>query len=233
MEPNMKKATIFILSISLVFSSCMSYGGAMAGGAWGGALLGGALGGIIGGPRGHDIGTIVGGLGGLAAGAAVDASVQKERQSGTHSVKREETYEEEGDDAAPRRNAPQRQPLPKTDNVVYTPISIGKLQLIDQNEDYAFNRNETCTLTFEVRNNTNETVEDVQLYIDELNDDKHLHYSTLPLIESIAPKKRLRITAYIYADQRLKDGTAHFAIMGRVGNEEAVSLIEFTAPMKK
>ena len=231
----MKKAVVFILTLSLIISSCTPYGGAISGGAWGGALLGGALGGIIGGPRGHDIGTIVGGLGGLAAGAAVEAkraeSIQEERMA--RALEDGDVAEEVDYEATPRKNPHRRMLPPEPGNVVYTPISISNLQLIDQNDDHAFNRNETCTLTFEVRNNTNEILEDVQLFIEELNNDKHLYYSTLPLIESIAPKKRLRVTAYIYADQRLRDGTAHFAIMGQVGNEEAVSLIEFTAPTKK
>ena len=217
----MKKITILLLSLTVVFNSCVSYGGAITGGSVAGSLLGGAIGGILGGPRGSDIGTIIGGLGGMAAGTGLEmmrAKKYEEAQMG---------YQPQAERQVNGREKENSQEL------VYTPLSIHNLQLIDNNNDHSFNRGETCTLVFELRNNAPESVQNVQLEICDLDKNKHLSYSTLPLIENIASKQKLRITAYVYADEKLKDGTARFAILGAVGNEEAVSLIEFTAPTKK
>lgn len=216
----MKKITILLLSVTVVFNSCISYGGAITGGSVAGSLLGSAIGGILGGPRGSDIGTIIGGLGGMAAGTGLE-------------MMRAKKYEEAQMGNQPRAERQINRREKDNQELVYTPLSIHNLQLIDNNNDHSFNRGETCTLVFELRNNAPESVSDVQLEIKDLDKNKHLSYSTLPLIENIASKQKLRITAYVYADEKLKDGTARFAIFGAVGNEEAVSLIEFTAPTKK
>ena len=226
----MKKAIVFIAAFSLFVSSCIGYGAASAG-SFGGALLGGAIGGILGGPRGHDIGTVIGSLGGFAAGASVEMNRQKrmaENQNRAEQPQRSElsVNKREG---APRRQT--RDVLPE--EVVYTPISIRNLQLIDDNGDNSFNRDETCTLTFELRNNAPEKLENIQLQLVELTNNKHLVFSTLPLIESMNPRQLLRITTYIKADNRLKDGTAAFAVSASINGEDPVDLIEFTAPTKK
>lgn len=215
----MKKITVLLLSSTILFSSCVSFD-AVAGGSIAGSLLGGAVGAILGGPRGGDIGTIVGGLGGMAVGAGLEVSKAKK-------------YEEERMGYRQEAREPGNRSDYAQEDIVYTPLSIRNLQLIDDNKDNAFNRGETCTLVFELRNNAPEAVRNVQLEIKDLDNNKHLSYSTLPLIETIASRQHLRITAYVHADDRLKDGTAHFAILGAIGDEEAVSLIEFTAPTKK
>lgn len=215
----MKKITVLLLSSTILFNSCVALD-AVTGGSIAGSLLGGAVGAILGGPRGSDIGTVVGGLGGMAVGAGLEVSRAKKYEEERRG------YRQEGREQGNREDYPQEE-------IVYTPLSILDLQLIDDNKDHAFNRGETCTLIFELRNNAPEALKNVQLEIKDLDNNKHLSYSTLPLIETIASKQHLRITAYVYADNRLKDGTAHFAILGAVGNEEAVSLIEFTAPTKK
>ena len=203
----MKKAIAFIAAFSLFVSSCISYSAATTG-SFGGALLGSAIGGIIGGPRGHDIGTVVGSLGGLAVGVGVDMARQ-------------------------RKMMEQQNFVGKDQPVVYTPISIRNLQLIDDNGDDSFNRGETCKLTFELRNNSTEKVGDIQLQLAELTKNKHLAFSAFPLIESMNPKQLLRITTYIKADNRLKDGTAEFAISASIEGEAPIDLIEFTVETRK
>ena len=74
----MKKISLLLIGVALLFSSCGTYTGqgAYVGGSFG-AILGSAIGGISGGWRGHDIGTIVGMAGGAAVGAAIGAAADE------------------------------------------------------------------------------------------------------------------------------------------------------------
>jgi hypothetical protein len=225
----MKKILTLSLASCLMLTSCGTfYGGAMGSGTVGGALLGGAIGGLIGGPRGHDIGTIVGGLSGLAAGTSIEVARQKRMQS-------PQRYEEDEQEVRTSSREFQRNRDRRVLNQQshYTPISVRNVQLVDQNDDRAFNRNEICTLIFEVRNNSSEVVRNIQLEVVELEDNNHIKNPPLPPIEVMKPKQVLRYTAQIYADNRLKEGTARFAILASIDGGTPLSLVEFTAPTKK
>ena len=75
----MKKTLIFLVSVTLLFSSCDTYTGAGAytGGLFG-TILGSAIGGITGGYRGSDVGAVIGMAGGAIVGAAVGAAADKQ-----------------------------------------------------------------------------------------------------------------------------------------------------------
>lgn len=220
----MKKAVIYFLALSLLLTSCVTTsatGGAAAGGAMGGAVLGSAIGGIFGGPRGHDIGTVVGVLGGSVLGAASQKAA----------VRRMERRQRQAEKDA-EENMRRHRHFVRGENE-RIPIHVRNLQLFDQNDDRAFNRQETCTLEFELRNDSREPVYDVLLDITETSGNKHLTISPSTAIESIQPGQVLRYTGYIKADKRLKAGTAQFAVLASIEGAEPVTLIEFTAPLAK
>lgn len=230
----MKKILALSLASCLMLTSCATFygGGAMGAGTMGGALLGGALGGLIGGPRGHDIGTIVGGLSGLAAGTSIEVARQKRMES-LQRLGEYEQYEQEDRSRDFQHNRERRAVTQQPAEVHYTPISVRNVQLVDQNDDRAFNRNETCTLIFEIRNNSPEVVRNIQLEVVELEDNDHIKNPPLPPIKILKPKQVLRYTAQIYADNRLKEGTARFAILASIDGGAPLNLVEFTAPTKK
>lgn len=77
----MRKSTIcFILSATLLISSCSSLESGLYGGATFGSILGSAIGGLSDGPRGADVGTIVGMVGGAVIGGAVGNAAEKSRE---------------------------------------------------------------------------------------------------------------------------------------------------------
>ena len=226
----MKRSFIFFLASSLMLTSCFTTleGGPALGGAMGGAVLGSAIGGILGGPRGHDIGTVIGVVGGSVLGvASQQAAMRRMEKRAQEMDRRAERDYREYDEDVPRRRHVLR------DNKQRVPISVHNLQLFDTNDDRAFNRQETCTLEFELHNNSHHPVNDILISISETTGNKHFIISPDKSIESIQPKQVLRYTAYICADKRLKEGTAQFAVLASIEGSEPVTLIEFTAPLAK
>lgn len=72
--------------------------------------------------------------------------------------------------------------------------------------------NELAKVTVEVYNNSTSSLYNVQPTVIETTGNKHIFVSAPIIIEKIAPGKGIRYTAMVKADNRLKDGTAHFKV---------------------
>ena len=71
---------------------------------------------------------------------------------------------------------------------------------------------ELAKVVVEVYNNSANNLYGVQPIVMETTGNKHIFVSAPIIIESIAPGKGIRYTAMIKADNKLKDGTAHFRV---------------------
>lgn len=105
-------------------------------------------------------------------------------------------------------------------------IAIKNARFVDSNRDGVLNANEECKIIFEIRNNSSETIYDVQPTVFEETGNKHIFISPNIHVESIAPGKGIRYTAMVKADSRLKDGTALFRIAVAQGNKQITSKVE-------
>ncbi len=105
-------------------------------------------------------------------------------------------------------------------------IEIKNARFVDNNRDGKLNSGEECKIIFEVRNNSSETLYDVQPTVMETTGNKHIYISPSIHVESIAAGKGIRYTAMVKADSRLKDGTANFLIAVAQGNNRITSPVK-------
>ena len=226
---------------ALLLSSCGTYTGqgAYAGASLGG-ILGSAIGGLSGGWRGSDVGTLIGVAGGAAVGAAVGAAADQkvaERSTTYRQRKAERTYSNRssnydggtydndvyydatgsGDDridfesgTAARPQAVETAPGVSAER---DGISISNVRFIDNGRNgRTIGPNETCKISFEVRNTSDRTLYNVKPMVLETTGNRHLQVSQAISVESIQPGRGVRYTAMIRSDRRLKDGTASFRV---------------------
>ena len=235
--------------------------GAFAGGSVG-SILGSAIGGLAGGPRGSDMGTLIGMAGGAVVGAAIgsqaDARQQQryeERSSYQRpvrtNVQQEQVFDStnSGDDRLYDFNSKDytgdysaQQPttsMPSStvdelgENLSYSPnLEIVNARFVDDNEDNALNRDETCKLIFEVMNRGFKPVYDVVPTVVETTGNKHIYISPSVHVEKIDPGKGVRYTAMIKADKRLKNGSAKFCVSVIHGGKAISKVNEFNIPTK-
>ena len=98
-------------------------------------------------------------------------------------------------------------------NWSYSPtLEIINARFVDANEDNTLNRNETCKVIFEIMNRGNHPVYDVVPTVVETTGNKHIFISPSIHVEKIAPGRGIRYTAMVKADNRLKNGMAHFCV---------------------
>ena len=219
---------------ALLLSSCSSYTatGAMVGGRFGN-VVGSAIGGISGGWRGHELGALIGTVGGAVAGAAIGAAVENAQEAKSNS-RDELPYDPQmrGDDRIdfdPGMSQSQERDdrtfhIGKRQNVGYQPtLELRNATVSDANGDGVLMRGETCTVTFEVMNNSSETVYDIYPLVEDVTGNKHIQVSPNLRIESIAPYRGIRYTATILADSRLKDGEIVIRVGVAKGSREIPS----------
>lgn len=108
-------------------------------------------------------------------------------------------------------------------------IEIRNARVIDADRDGVLRGGEECEVTFEVMNNSSQTLYDVQPTVFDVTGNKHIHISPNLHVESIAPHSGIRYTASILADKKLKDGTIVIRVAVAQGNREITSQVqEFT-----
>jgi len=235
----MKKVALMTMCVALALSSCGTYTGTGAyAGATIGSVLGSAIGGISGGWRGSDVGTIIGMAGGAAVGAAVGASADKsaadrrvayEQRRAERAEQRAEQRQYDnatpdnggyydpnngGDDRIDFEGGNNNAPAPAS---VAEPIvekgglSISNVRFIDGGSNARCIRpGETCKISFELRNTSNNTVYNVRPQVTEVSGNRHITVSQGISVESIAPNSGVRFTAMIKADRQLGNGKAVF-----------------------
>lgn len=96
----------------------------------------------------------------------------------------------------------------------------------DADRDGLIRAGEECKISFEIMNNSNETLYDVYPTVIETTGNKHIHISPSLKVENIAPHKGVRYTATVYGDSRLKDGEAIINVSVTQGNKQLTTDIK-------
>lgn len=102
-------------------------------------------------------------------------------------------------------------------------IEIRNPHLIDATNDGMLSRGEEVRMVFEVYNNSQKPIFQIQPTVAEITGNKHIRVSENVLVESILPGRGIRYTAVVKADNRLKDGEAILRIGVLHQNKEVVS----------
>lgn len=109
----------------------------------------------------------------------------------------------------------------------YNPaVEIRNAQFVDADKNGVMKAGEECRISFEIMNNSESPLYDVQPTVMETTGNKHIHISPNLHIESIMPNKGIRYTATLLADNRLKDGEVQIRIAVAQGNQEITSAIK-------
>mgnify|MGYP002521611369 FL=1 len=117
------------------------------------------------------------------------------------------------------------------ENLRYTPdIEIKNARFVDDNQDGKIERGEMSKVIFEVYNRGNHTLYDVVPTVVEATGNRHIMISPNMHVESIQPGKGIRYTALVKADNRLKDGNAHFCVSVVQGDRKISKVCEFNIP---
>ena len=119
-------------------------------------------------------------------------------------------------------------------NLKYTPdIEIKNARFVDGNQDGKIERGEMSKIIFEVYNRGTHTLYDVVPTVVEASGNRHIIISPNMHVESIQPGKGIRYTALVKADDRLKDGSAHFCVSVVQGDKKISKVCEFNIPTIK
>lgn len=242
-----KNLLLFVVCATLLFASCYNAGeGAYVGGQFG-YVLGSAIGGITGGHRGHDLGALVGTMSGVAAGAAIGAATENARKQ-EYQKRAEERhnrrnyddtyfnndgydYDDSGFD--PLGRGDDRITLDAMDNREQ-PLEIRNATIIEGSRDGILTRGEECKVRFEIYNTSDAMVFSVTPVVAEVTGNKHVKISPNMLIENISPRRGVRYTATLKADNHLKNGDIKVMVGVALRNREVNSQTRyFTVPTAK
>lgn len=105
-------------------------------------------------------------------------------------------------------------------------VELRKALFNDADHDGIIKAGEECKLSFEIMNNSDETLYNVFPTVMEVTGNKHIHISPSLRIESIAPHSGVRYTATVYGDSRLKDGEAIINVSVSQGNRQLTTDIQ-------
>ncbi len=194
----MKKTLIAASAALLLLSSCSSssqFYGAATGASLGG-LFGSAIGGITGGYRGRDMGTVVGMAVGAAVGVAATTPKTRDNESRTsdyYGGYSQEDYRQ---------------------NSYYSPyadIEVEDIRFVDPNHTNCIDAGEHARLSFVLRNRGNQYAYDLAPVIT-VTGTKQIYLSPTAIISELAPGGAVRYQSEVVATNKLKSGTAGFAI---------------------
>lgn len=116
----------------------------------------------------------------------------------------------------------------------YSPnLEIVNARFVDSNQDNVINRNEICKIIFEIANLGSQPVYDVVPMVVETTGNKHIFISPSIHVEKIDPGKRIRYTAMVKSDSRLKPGRAQFCVSVIQGGKTISKVNEFNIPTSK
>lgn len=255
----MKNVIIYAASAALLLNSCGTYTGEGAyAGATLGSVIGSAIGGISDGRRGHDMGTLIGMAGGAIVGGAVGAMADQQDRRERH-----EHYERiQQQKAQQQQQIQRRQPVLEQDVIIdetnssddriedftlnaspeeetisvkdlVPKVEIRHAQFVDESGDNSLSRNETGKLTFEVYNMGEAPLYGLEPIVIESTGNKYIHVSPSIIVEKIRPRRGIRYTATIKADNRAKDGTACLQAMVRLNGQSVAQPVAFNISTKK
>ena len=111
-------------------------------------------------------------------------------------------------------------------SVTFNPeLEIRNARFVDDDMDNVLRASETCKVIFEVFNNSERVLYDVQPIVEETTGAKQIYISPSIHVEKIPPHRGIRYTATVQAGNRLKDGKATFRVRAIQGNEQVTSRI--------
>lgn len=112
-------------------------------------------------------------------------------------------------------------------NVNYnSQIELRNASFVDRDGNGVIHAGEECKVTFDIMNRSSVVLYDVQPTVIETTGNKHIHISPSIRIESIQPNKGIRYTATVYADKRLKSGTAIIRAAVAQGQNDITSQVK-------
>jgi len=122
----------------------------------------------------------------------------------------------------------------RSDRLNYSPsIEIRNARFVDDDQNGFISRGEVCKVVFEVRNNSTQTLYDVQPMVVETSGNRHIYVSPSVHVERLAAGHSIRYTAMVKADERLRDGTAMFSLSVVQGGKAISQVTEFAIPTRK
>lgn len=109
-------------------------------------------------------------------------------------------------------------------NIRYNPmIEVRNAAFIDRDGNGVLQAGEDCQVTFEIMNNSQVEIFDIQPTVIETTGNKHIRISPSIRVESIRPGMGVRYTAYVHAGKRLKDGEAVIRVAVAQGRNDITS----------
>lgn len=120
-------------------------------------------------------------------------------------------------------------------SVTFNPeLEIRNARFVDDNTDNVLRAGETSKVIFEVFNNSDRMLYDVQPIVEETTGSRQIFISPSIHVERIPPHRGIRYTATVQAGNRLKDGRARFRVRAIQGKEQVTSRItEFDVPTSR
>lgn len=106
-------------------------------------------------------------------------------------------------------------------------IEVRNPRFVDDNRDGYINSNEVSKVIFEVYNNSDQVLYDLQPVVVESSGMKNLYISPSVHVEHLAPGKGIRYTAMVKTG-RMKSGNATFCISVLQGNKVMSNVTEFS-----
>lgn len=233
------KKTVFILCfVARLLSACSPYG--MQGNpaaVQAGAAIGGVLGAIVGDRAGGYNGSQFGALIGTVAGAAVGNAVTTPRED---SYEVEEYYIKSRPSAPRYGNYGRREDSSRYDEPPYyedmppaSGLQIDNLRFVDDNRNHVIDAEEESKLVFDIVNNGEVPAYNVTPIVEEVSGMKHLVISPSAQIAYMPVGNRIRYTATIRGEKRLKEGQADFRVYATESNGAVTEVHEFSLPTRK
>lgn len=113
-------------------------------------------------------------------------------------------------------------------------IEIRNAVFHDADGDGVLRSGEQAQVSFEIMNNSRQTLFNVTPTVIETTRNKHIRISPNIRVESILPNRGVRYTATVMADSRLKDGEAVFRVAVTQGQNDITSQMkEFVVPTRR
>lgn len=129
---------------------------------------------------------------------------------------------------------PQAVPTPSVPVQSETPILIvGNVHFNDTDGNGIINRNESCTLVFELKNGGTQPLGNLLPMVTEASGNRQITLSAPVIVERILPGGTVRYTAHVLGGKRLKNGTAHLAIAVKQGTRFLTETFQFNIPTAK
>lgn len=113
-------------------------------------------------------------------------------------------------------------------------LEVRNARFVDDNQDGRLTAGEFSKVIFEVYNNSQNVLTDVQPTVVETTGNRQIAISQGIHVERMAPGRGIRYTAMVKAGPRLKDGTTTFRVYAAQGNGRLMSNVcEFNVPTSR